>query len=141
MIVSVKPASLPELVFGIVGAIGIDIDQIVETITNSLDGVGYSAELIKLTQEMMSEPVDVPAPDSKCFADEITYKMDYASALCRKFQDPATLARIGVRAIMRRRATLTSNTSAASATAYIIRQLKRPDEVDLLRQLYGKQFV
>jgi deoxycytidylate deaminase len=53
------------------------------------------------------------------------------------------MARIALRAIGDARETITHSRLLlpSTPTAYIIRQLKRPDEVSLLRKVYGRQFV
>src|SRR5262245_53518815 len=127
---------LPELVFGIAGPIGVDVAAISDSLKDALRVVRYDAHTIHLTAEMMtyrlrSHTVNPPI-DSNFFADVI-FKIDYANALCAEFGDPATLARIGLRAIAAKRKALAQSDDKLpkSPTAYIIRQLKRPDEVAL----------
>lgn len=89
----------------------------------------------------------------------MSYKMSHANALCRKHDSADTLMRFAIRAIRRHRASVNASkiTSKEKSdvfdesprpedivlpnTAYIIRQLKRPDEVLLLRKVYGRQFI
>ncbi len=132
----------PELVFGIAGPIGVDMDEITESLTNALKGVQYAAQPIKLTSEMRAIPTGVPEPINNDLFTDINFKMDYANALCRRFKQEDTMARIAIRAIRERRASLSKDQSTpCSKTAYIIRQLKRPNEVHLLRRVYGRQFL
>jgi hypothetical protein len=139
--------SEPELVFCIAGAIGVDLAAIRDGLTTALRSVRYETEMIHLTNEMMAYNVpNKPAPPSdpsdNNFYSDVLYKIKYANALCEEFKDAATLARIGMRAIATRREGLTSDRQRPSAaTAYIIRQLKRPAEVALFRRVYGKRFV
>ncbi len=138
----------PELIIGISGPIGVDLDLITQVVEEQLRSVGYDSITIRLTSEM--EQYSVLDPICK---DEIanftgpdtfnTYmrKMSYANAL-RKQYDASVLARIAIEAIQAERKTLTtSRTTAKPKYAYIIRQLKRPEEVNMLRQVYGPQFV
>ncbi len=68
--------------------------------------------------------------------------MHLGNEICERFGDQATLARIGIQAILSKRGALSgSHARPAGRTAYILRQLKRPDEVALLRMVYGPQFV
>lgn len=46
----------PELVFGIAGPIGIEIDEIAQTLTQALSAVQYKAVLIRVAAEIASEP-------------------------------------------------------------------------------------
>ncbi len=73
--------------------------------------------------------------------------MDYANALCKYYQNRATLACVGIRAIHNRRRAINEAKSvldldvALQRMAFIVRQLKRPEEVELLRKVYGRQFI
>lgn len=163
----------PELVFGIAGPIGIDIDAIVRTLKEVLGSVAYKSALIRITDEI----TDVSSPESKpinpSFYNMMRYKMAHASAICRERADPAYLMRLAILAIKREREALRESSAYMSneddneksvvshieedlpstfsvlsgddidisyRSAYIIRQIKRPEEVRLLRQVYGPQF-
>ncbi|MDB5709771.1 MAG: deoxycytidylate deaminase [Sphingomonas bacterium] len=141
----------PELVFGIAGPIGIEIDEIAQTLTQALAAVQYQAVLIRVTAEIAQESSDIQKPSASDYASEMGFKMDHASAVCRKFGSADALMRFAMRAIWTYRASIHAGTSGPDdpepgtqvvpRTAYIIRQLKRPEEVDLLRKVYGRQFV
>jgi hypothetical protein len=53
------PVVFPELIFGIAGPIGVDIDGISKAIVERLDVVQYRAVPIKLTVEMKRINIDV----------------------------------------------------------------------------------
>lgn len=138
----------PELVFGIAGPIGVDMDLIASSLEAALREVRYTSELIKLTTEMSRYPL---APD---LIQEFrrwdggdtfhTYmrKMSQANALRKQYSDPSVLARIAIESIRASRGETTGAPDRVrSRHAYIVRQLKRPEEVVLLRQVYGRQFV
>lgn len=133
----------PELVFGLAGPLGVDLDALSDSLTHSLRAVGYHAVSIKLTEEMQAYTADITPPVTSAYHHQIAAKMDYATALCRKYGSPATMALIAIDSIQRRRGELTGSIKKTpkDPTAYIIRQLKRPDEVTRLRRVYGKQFV
>jgi cytidine deaminase len=138
----------PELIFGLAGPIGVNIDAICDSLSTALTAAAYSVEIIHLTREMLGGEYElrkypVEPPSEKNFYTEIKYKIDYANALCREFVDPATLARVALREISKRRTTLTGNpkTPHSKPICYVVRQLKRPEEAKLLRQVYGKQFI
>ena len=141
-------SNMPELFFGIAGPIGVDIDAISDSLTNALRAVRYEAEVIHLTKEMtkdikLKSPPKPPA--DKSFYSEVNFKIEYANKLCEEIEDAAALARVALRSITQRRQSLSSSNEQkkppSRPTAYLIRQLKRPDEVALLRKVYGKQFV
>ena len=131
----------PELVIGIAGPIGVDIDAIGDSLHAALTAVRYLPVSIRLTDEMKLFPTNVVI-NADDFYTEADTKMRYGNALRQIKQDAATLARVAVMAVRSRRRGLTGDPqTAADGTAYIIRQLKRPEEVDFLRRLYGRQFV
>jgi hypothetical protein len=144
-----KPPLLPELVFGIVGPIGVNMDAICDSLTAALRAVGYTSHPIHITKEMLKEhqyqlqkfPVD--APSDRNFYTDVSFKIAYANALCKEFGDAGTMARIAMRAIAEERRAITGDPAKLPEppTAYIVRQLKRPDEAVLLRRVYGRQFI
>jgi len=146
----------PELVFGIAGPLGIDIEEINLTLAECLKSVGYDTIPIHITREIAEEATNVPRPETPDFGADIDYKMSHASALCRKYQSADTLMRFAIRAVRNHRALSASANvldiesleqgaplehRVLPRTAYVIRQLKRPEEVRLLRKVYGKQFI
>ena len=98
-------SDFPELVFGVAGPIGVEIDSICDSLSNALRVARYRSEVIHLTKEMMKyEPSGKPSkvPDAN-FYTEITYKIKYANALCEELQDASALAQVALRAIATRR--------------------------------------
>ncbi|MFC3579694.1 anti-phage dCTP deaminase [Sphingomonas hylomeconis] len=164
----------PELVFGIAGPIGIDIDAIVRTLKDVLSTVAYRSALIRITDEITSIESEVGKPVNPTFYNMMRYKMAHASAICRDNSDPAYLMRLAISAIIRERSRLIETSEKylendddeeksvvshidenlpstfiqlsgegheiSYRSAYIIRQIKRPEEVALLRKVYGAQF-
>ncbi|MCF1504743.1 deaminase [Afifella sp. H1R] len=151
----IDPVSFPELIFGTAGPIGVDMDALSRAIAECLAAVGYQAAHIKLTEEMLRfRPGIVPKPKEAGKFAEYEWKMDYANALRKAYERSDALARIAIHTIRLRRAAVTRSRLAESLPtevppeekpldrhAFIIRQLKHPDEVTLLRKVYGKQFI
>lgn len=139
----------PELIIGIAGPIGVDVETITQVLKEQLDTVGYKSDLIRLTEEMKRYHVDDEDAKTElsryCGSDtfnDYMYKMSYANAIRKQYNDPAVLARIAIESIRQMRKSFTKSEKTANhAFGYIIRQLKRPEEVALLRQVYGPQFV
>ena len=132
----------PEIVLGLAGPIGVDMAAITESVDVSLRAVGYRSQLIRLTEEMTA--LDLPvSKGGNDFYSESLYKMRYGNEICDFFGDRAALGRIGVMAIRSRREAIAKavGEQPVDRTAYIVRQLKRPEEVDFFRQIYGRQFV
>lgn len=169
----------PELVIGIAGPIGVEIETICEAVANALRAVEYESTTIKITDEIREIPSSVKRPSRKDFSTAMKFKMDHASDLCRLRGDPAFLMRVAVAAIRRERQgfidsgralisdetadqsdehskivgefigpptptafeTISATDKVAHSAAYIVRQIKRPEEVMLMRRVYGKQFI
>src|SRR4051812_37376754 len=108
--------TFPELVIGVAGPIGVDLDQIALSFKAALTAVSYTSELIKLTTEMERFPITqenlVPECEEWKGADTFnTYmrKMSQANALRKQNDDPAVLARIAVDSIQMRREAYTGD--------------------------------
>ena len=79
------------------------------------------------------------------------YKMQYGNTLCSINDDPAYLMRIAMQQIGFQREKIIASKflfkkpderpKIVPSVAYVIRQMKRPEEVKLLRKVYGKQFI
>ncbi len=163
----------PELVIGVAGPIGVDIDAICDAVSDALRAVEYDSATIKLTDEIKDLTSSFKKPTRKGFHHLMNFKMDHASDLCRTREDSAFLMRIAIAAIRREREVFIADGKAllnsedlidaepefvgplspvayeavgatdrvAQKVAYIVRQIKRPDEVDMMRRVYGRQFV
>ncbi len=137
-----SPVDFPELIIGIAGPIGINIEEITKKIGVVLKDLKYGTETIHLTKEITKFGDDDWLIHENDKFKNYTSKMDYANKLREKFQDPSTLARIAVQAVRELRTEHTSDVKKPrGSTAYVVRQLKLPEEVHLLRKVYGKQFI
>src|SRR5262245_30540319 len=123
-----KTTPLPELVFGIVGPIGVNMDAICDSLTAALRAVSYEPFPIHLTKEMLKphqyqlQRFPVESPSERNFFTEVTYKIGYANALCKEFGDAATMARIAMRTISDKRRSISGDpaTIPEKPTAYIV---------------------
>lgn len=151
----------PELVFGIAGPLGVDIETISTALSESLHAVEYKAIPIRLTAEIAEVSSSVKKPVRQDYYSVLKYKMDHTSQICRDNDDPAWAIRYAIDAIRRERAKLQEHIlihdedlvsdvpfadvaledKVLHKVAYVIRQIKRPEEVHLLRNVYGKQFI
>lgn len=128
------PVTFPELIFGLPGPIGVDLDLVQSILSVQLRQMNYESTPIKLTDEMRQFEVDdvAPAPESEDLFTTYNWKMNYANALRKKYGSADTLARIAIKAIRLAREELTgSESSPKESRAYLVRQLKRPEEVTL----------
>lgn len=137
--------SHPEIVIGLAGPIGIDIDAMSEEVGRALDQVGYRHRVIRLTDLMMRYDAPGIAPAGEDYFSRMNYKMDYANKLCELMQKSDALVSIMALGIKEQREKIIQENhfdgEVTSDTAFIIRQLKRPDEVESLRKIYDKRFI
>lgn len=141
----------PELIFGILGPIGTPIEDVVNELSQELSHVGYSSEIIHLTALMRQIDIGCTVDENE-FDARYESLIKYADTLRELCDHDGALAGLAITEIQRRREIrLEKNTSQHShgstdpipalGTAYIIRQLKTPGEVDVLRSVYGRKFV
>src|SRR5690606_31390017 len=132
-------------------------------IERSLSDVGYKTIPISVTNAMFNYPASNVIQKAPDYFSEMNYKMDYANQLCKDFNAPDALMRIVMGEIIQIRTEKSSEkqskkkkqseekrneqfeeqeeNTVLTSTAYLIRQLKRPEEVALMRKIYGKQFI
>ena len=132
---------LPDLVLGLVGPIGVDLGYISQALSDSLVSYNYESEHIQLTQ-LMQELVSDKKIDSSNVALSYSSKIDYANDLRRKYKANDILAAIAVGAIKNRRSQIIQlDGRKQCGRAFIIRQFKTPEEIRLMRSVYGKNFI
>jgi len=125
----------PELIFGLVGAIGTDLSQVEDALRNALASVGYIAVPIKLSDLMRElNPPWSEFPD-KDHPDYYEKAMDAGNNLRAKLQDAGVLANLAIASIRRRRDK--AGPEEERKVAYLLNSLKRPEEIDCLRRIYG----
>lgn len=146
------PSPAPELVFGLVAPIGVDLNLVSEVLAQTLSEMDYDVRDLRLTRLMRDLDLDMPLADSpyiKSYKDRIAYANEVRNLL----GDDA-LAAMAIEAIRAYRAEEWNKRLPADKLtgakpdetplprqAYVIRQFKRPEEIVLLRRVYGKQFV
>lgn len=157
---SLPLSAAPELVFGLVAPIGTNLDLVTELLDQTLREMKYEAHRFRLTQLMREIPVNFPLQDQHHIA-SFKERIAYANEVRRRLGNDA-LAALAVSAIRTFRSeerggqkqSLPENTpedrdnpdetdeeTPIPGRAYIIRQIKRPEEISLLRGVYGRQFI
>jgi len=141
----------PELVIGLVGPIGVDMDAVIGNLERALAAVHYHTETIHLTK-VMEDLLPRYAPDKTSYQSRYLSLIKHADDLRKQVDNQAALACIAVSEIIRIRQNKNQTTepapeakkarsSPALGTAYIVRQFKREEEITLLRQVYGRKFI
>lgn len=131
----------PELFFGFVAPIGVDLRGPIESLKAELRSCGYKPIEIKVTSIFEKlEPFIEPETPLKSEPEAARYKshIAYGNQLRKVFADDAALAVLTASRIARYRKLVLNNN--IEKNAYILHQFKRKEEIDFLRSLYGKQF-
>jgi deoxycytidylate deaminase len=131
----------PELVFGIVGPIGVNIDAVMDALSKSLSEVQYIVEPIHLTDLIRSRRIRKKL-DFSSYYSRYQSLIAYANEFRRLAGDAAALAGVAIFRIRQLRSQATKKADVpALGKAYIIRQFKRAEEIALMRSVYGRKFI
>lgn len=133
----------PELFFGFVAPIGVDLRGCIDSLKQSLVDLEYIALEVKVT-DIFKELSKFIEPDEELKprpeAQRYTSYIKYGNKLRTVFEDDAALAVLTIVRIARLRAARKNQSINYSKVAFIIHQFKRKEEIDLFRSIYGKQF-
>ena len=145
---TVAPAHYPELVFGLVGPIGVDMNSVQDALREALKAVDYTGHVIHLTN-LINE--SFPNWSSNISADsDSEQKIAAVNQLRKDSGRMDVMAGLAILHIRNLRAHINRNCGVsdvdlfrvpAQRHAFIVRQLKRAEEVELLRDVYGKKFI
>ena len=131
----------PELVFGLVGPIGVDLEPIIVSLEKALVEVKYQVETIHLTKYMRRPSIKISIDESSYFA-RYESLIRYANEFRRAAGSPSAMAGLAAIRIRETRRKKTGDpNNPALGTAYIVRQFKRPEEISMMRRIYGRKFV
>jgi cytidine deaminase len=137
----------PELVIGLVAPLGTSTTDLTKEIRGSLSRFGYKAVAIKLSELL---PTAAPASPGEAEDQRIRRLIESGNEFCRVNDNPAAVALLAVSAIRARRIELVRADGDRRSideivrrprTAYVVQSLKRREEVQLLREIYGSQFI
>lgn len=134
--------STPELVFGLVGPLGVDLDLVISALSEELSDVGYTSVVIRLSAFIQSFH-NLETVLSEKYEDEcIRTHMKAGTEIRRKTLWPDILALFAIARIREERQSRTRDANIpAPKTAYILRSLKHQAEIETLRDVYGDGFV
>lgn len=130
----------PELIFGLVGAIGTNLELVADSLTECLEATGYSVETIKLSllmRDLNAPWSDIPPRDDPKYYDAA---MTAGNNLRASLNRNDAMAGLGIARIKALRGRNQASTSPSLKRAYIIISLKRTEEMKLLRGIYGPAF-
>jgi cytidine deaminase len=142
----------PDLIFGLVCPIGADLDRVKRVVSQHLNRFGYQPRVIKLTAEMRR----LPHPHWSSLKEDVFRDRRYelfmdAGDCLRDFMERedamAMLAVLRLQehheqaAAARIEKRQRGDGPAADHCGFIIDSLKTPEEIDLLRSIYGDRFI
>ena len=137
-----QPVVDPELVIGIVGRMGVDTGTVFKWLETELHKLHYTSHRIKLTDliknggfgfDLKSEPIE----------DRYTTYIEACNKVREDTQLDEFFISYAVERIrnVRREEMQDDGAVPLRRTAYVIDQIKRPEEADKLRRIYGQQFI
>lgn len=132
-----------ELIVGLVGRLGADMPAVIKRVQDTLHSLHYKHHHIKLT-DFVKDPKFgfelVEAPVEKRYESYISACNDVRS-LTNRDDFFVSYAVERIRAVRREKNMDGNAALPLRRTAYIIDQIKRPEEVAALRSIYGQQFI
>src|SRR5882672_3041990 len=129
----------PELVFGLVGALGVDLDLVEKLLNDELKAVGYTAVGIRLSKLLHRTKVWNGEEKEKLDA-KIEQHQEVGNLFAKEMKRADALALLAINEIRKNRKEKGDPDRPQERRAYILRQLKRPGEVTKLREVYGDAF-
>lgn len=134
-----QPVEGPELIFGMIGPVGSNLKHVCQTLSKELKDAGYDPHEISVSSliKLVYPHESIPEHEDK----RIEKLMSLGTKFRQATVDGSVLALMAVVKIREVRQTATGNPNVpASRKAYILRSLKRPEEVAALRAIYGEFF-
>ena len=126
----------PELFFGLVRPTGCRADETAAALAAELSRVGYKLEPTIKVSKLFHSFEEFASLRKKMFEDQrITQHMDAGDELRRRFDDNGGLAYLMAEEIAARRP------AKDVRRAWLIDSFKHPDEIDMLRDLYGNNLI
>ena len=133
--------SKPELVVGLVGAVGTDLTAVSKAVTEVLAPYGYRTERIKISGLMPAVPGGAFLTDLIPEDDRITRYMDAGDRIRDQSRRNDAMAALAVGQITDYREEHSDEQEAIANTAYVLDSLKHPKEAESLRRVYRDRFT
>ncbi|WP_434386246.1 anti-phage dCTP deaminase [Melittangium boletus] len=136
-------SSPPEIIIGLVGAIGTDLSAVARTLTAALMAeANYEARTIRLSSLLHElEGLDGPLHPGGDMFRYYTEHMQAGTELRQKMESADAMAWLALSAIRQaRNELLMDERRQDSRRAFILHSLKRREEVQSLRDIYGPAF-
>jgi cytidine deaminase len=128
-----------EIVVGIVARIGVDTKAVVKSVSEELVKYGYSVEEIHVTDLLkgFSSKLNlIPNPTYERYESYIE-----ACNELRRDTGDEVMASLAITEISQRRQERDVTENVQVRNAFIVNQIKRPEEFELFRSIYGEHYV
>jgi deoxycytidylate deaminase len=131
----------PELFFAIVAPVGADVETVCSTLERVLGRFKYSLHTVRVIEEL--ERIEgYLANESEFFDKKLEKRMDEGDRFRKETDRDDALALLSLENVRRFRQKLKdSKSKPIPRQAYLFRSLKRPEEVNALRRIYGSNLV
>lgn len=129
----------PELLFCLVGPVGTDLEQITDLMSSQLRLYGYDIEPIHLTK-LLPSILGIEDAGYETLSQRYNSLISLSNKLREDTGDDSVMAKLGLMMIQGvRERRLSDPATSSRPVAYVIRQFKRAEEIELFRRIYGKQ--
>lgn len=130
-----------ELVIGLVGPTGTDLDIIIKELSVQLKNMGYETIDISLSK-LILEMSQTGEQKLSCEYERVKFLMNEGTKLREQNKLGDFVARLAIAEIRRQRKKITGESGMpAKKKAYILKSFKRREEVDLFKIVYGQAFT
>jgi deoxycytidylate deaminase len=130
-----------ELVLGLIGAVGTELEKVRDILEERLRVIGYAVTQVRITKDVIPEICGIPLDGNGDEHSRLKGLMDAGNAARAQAEDNSILALGAVAYInSRRRMDLDKASQHEPRRAYIISSLKHPEEVARLREIYPEGF-
>ncbi|TQL02788.1 anti-phage dCTP deaminase [Cellulomonas sp. SLBN-39] len=130
-----------EIVIGLVAPIGTDVDSLVAYLEASLEKVNYKTECLRLSGLLDETPSGRELPHTSSDPRYYEARMGAGDELRESLGSSDALAAYAIAKIRSTRFQRASSNEQTARHAWILRTIKHPEEIRLLRATYGRRFV
>lgn len=132
----------PELVVALVSAIGTRIEGIETALAYECSAIGYTTETVRISHLLETECREAGGPERPATSSRSRWLMDLGDHLRSETGYGAAAVALAVTDIQLRRAEAAANErDELDGRVWVIRSVKRDDEVEALREAYGSRLL
>jgi len=130
----------PELFFAIVAPVGADVETVCERLERVLARFNYNLHSVRVIEELKGVEGYLQ-DESEFFDKKLEGRMDAGDRFRKETDRDEALALLALENIRRFRKKKGSVSDRVARQAYLFRSLKRPEEVNALRRIYGSNLI